>query len=98
MPADERDAEQAKKTQWIAIGVAGFGVFVSALLMVFYVRPYQVATGTLLDGNRLDWLTGEVFLSLGWAALFVPVGVVAYKLVGRSYARDENPEVPNQPR
>ena len=66
--------------------------------MVFYVRPYQFASGTLRDGNRLDWLTGEVFLSLGWAALFVPLGVVAYKLIGRSYARDEDPEAPSQPR
>jgi len=89
LPAEERDAEQAKKTQWAAIGVAVFGVFVSALLIVFYVLPYQAATGTLRDGNRLDWLTGEALLSLGWAVLFVPWGIAAYKMVGRFYGTDE---------
>ncbi len=85
LPAEERDAGQAKKTQWAAIGVAVFGVFVSAVLMVFYVLPYQSATGTLRDGNQLDWLTAEALLALGWAALFVPLGIAAYKMIGRSY-------------
>jgi sodium/pantothenate symporter len=98
LPADERDTVQAKKTQWAAIGVAAFGVFVSAMLIAFYALPYQRATGTLRDGNRLDWLTGEALLSLGWAVLFVPWGIAAYKMVGRSYATDEHPEPPGQPR
>ena len=92
LPAEERDAEQAKKTQWAAIGVAVFGVFVSALLIVFYVLPYQSATGTLRDDNQIDWLTGEALLSLGWAALFVPWGIAAYKMIGRSYGTDEQPK------
>jgi sodium/pantothenate symporter len=92
LPADERDPVQAKKTQRAAIGVAVFGVFVSAALIAFYVLPYQIATGTLRDGNRLDWMTGEALLSLGWALIFVPWGIAAYKMVGRSYATDEQPE------
>ena len=92
LPAEERNVEQAKKTQWAAIGVAVFGVFVSALLIVFYVLPYQSATGTLRDDNQLDWLTGEALLSLGWAALFVPWGIAAYKMIGRSYGTDEQPK------
>ena len=54
-----------------------FGVLVSAALIAFYVRSYQFATGTLREGNRLDWLTGESLLSLGWAVLFVPCGIAA---------------------
>jgi sodium/pantothenate symporter len=92
LPADERDTEQTKKTQRAAIGVAVLGVFVSTVLIVFYVLPYQSATGTLRDGNRLDWLSGEAILSLVWAVLFVPWGVAAYKLIGRSYATDEHRE------
>ena len=72
--------------------MAVFGVFVSALLIVFYVLPYQSATGTLRDDNQIDWLTGEALLSLGWAALFVPWGIAAYKMIGRSYGTDEQPK------
>ena len=70
---------------------------VSTLLIAFYALPYQIATGTLRDGNRLDWWTGEALLSLGWAVLFVPWGIAAYKMVGRAYGTDEHPETPSQP-
>jgi Na+/proline symporter len=95
---DERDDEQAKKTRWAAIGVAIFGVFTSVALIAIYVRPYQAATGTLRDGDRLDWLTGEALLSLGWAAIYVPLGIAACKMIGRSYAKRGQSEAPNQPR
>jgi len=89
LPAEERDAEQTRITQWAAIGVAVFGAVVSAFLIAFYVLPFQSATDTLRDGGRLDWLTGEALLALGWAVLYVPWGVAAYKMIGRSYGADE---------
>jgi Na+/proline symporter len=98
LPAHERNAEQTKNTQWAAIGVSLFGVFVSAMLIAFYVLPYQFATGTLRDGNRLDWLSSEAILALGWAVLFVPCGIAAYKMIGRSYATDEHPTASGPPR
>jgi len=85
LPDEDRDAYQAKRTQWAAIAVAVFGVCVSAVLIIFYVYPYQSATGTLLAGNQLDWFTAEALLALSWAALFVPWGITAYKMIGRSY-------------
>jgi len=66
-----------------------FGAAVSVLLITFYVLPFQSATGALRDGGRLDWLTGEALLALGWAVLYVPWGVAAYKMIGRSYRADE---------
>ncbi len=85
LPEEERDAEQAKRTQWAAIAVAVFGVCVSALLIIYYVHPYQSATGTLRAGRQLDWFTAEALLSLAWAGHFVPCGITAYKMIGRSY-------------
>jgi hypothetical protein len=35
-------------------------------------------------GGRLDWGAGEAILALAWAGLFVPWGIMAYKMVGRS--------------
>jgi Na+/proline symporter len=85
LPDEERDAGQASRTQWAAIAVAVFGASVSALLITYYVWPYQSATGTLRAGGRLDWFTAEALLSLAWAALFVPCGITTYKMIGRSY-------------
>ncbi len=85
LPDEERDSRQARRTQWAAVAVAVFGVCVSALLIIYYVYPYQSATETLRAGKQLDWLTAEALLSLAWAGLFVPWGIAAYKMIGRSY-------------
>jgi sodium/pantothenate symporter len=86
VPEEDRDAEQARRTQWSAIGVSLCGVLLTAALLLFYVLPYQRATGTLRAGGRLDWWTGEALLAMAWAGLFVPWGIMAYKMVGQSYA------------
>lgn len=86
VPNQERSVRQAKRTQWAAIAVILFGITVSVWQLIYYVYPYQSATGTLAIGNQLDWFTIEVFLALGWAGIFIPWGVVAYKTIARSYA------------
>lgn len=88
LPADERDAAQTRRTQWAALSVAGLGVFVTLILLVFYAWPYQVATGTLRNGSQFDWLTGESILAMSWALMFVPLGLFAYKMIGRAYGGD----------
>jgi sodium/pantothenate symporter len=89
MPADERDARQVRWTQGAAIAVAACGVLLSWLLIVFYVMPFQEARGVLLEGDRLDWSSGEALLALAWAALYVPCGVGACWVIGRSYGHAE---------
>jgi len=84
-PAGERDVRQTRWTQGAAIGVAASGLLLSCLLIVFYVMPFQEAKGVLLEGERLDWRSGEALLALGWAALYVPCGVGACWVIGRSY-------------
>jgi hypothetical protein len=37
------------------------------MLLLFYVLPYQRATGTLHEGGRLDWWTAEALLAMAWA-------------------------------
>jgi sodium/pantothenate symporter len=86
VPEEDRDDQQTKATQWSAIGVAVSGIFLTGMLLVFYVLPYQKTTGTLRDGGGLDWWTGETLLAMMWAGLFVPWGIMAYKMVGRSYS------------
>ena len=98
LPAEERDPGQTKRTQRVAIWVVVFGGSVSAALIVLYVLPYQLATGTVGSGQGLDWWTGEALASLGWAAIYVPWGIAAYKLIGRSYGRDDPPPSGVDPR
>ena len=59
------------------------------MLINFYVIPYQAITETLIDGQQVDWLTGEAFFALTWAVLFSIFGILAYRVIVRSYAPRE---------
>ena len=85
IPQHECNVKQVKKSQKIAMTVIIFGVLMSILQLVYYVYPYQLATDTLNANNQLDWLTMESFLALGWAGIFVPWGIITYKMIGSSY-------------
>jgi sodium/pantothenate symporter len=89
VPEEDRDAAQTRKTQRSALGVAVVGVFVTSMLLRFYVLPYQEATGTLSESGGLNWWRGETVLALTWTVLFVPWGVLAYKMIGRSYSSEK---------
>ncbi len=87
VPDEDRDARQSAKTQRSALGVAVCGALLSALLLRFYVLPYQRVTGALRADGGIDWWSGEALLAMAWAGLFVPWGIMAYKMVGHSYAK-----------
>jgi len=91
IPDEDRDTAQARKTQRSAIAVSLTGISLTAILLLFYVLPYQQATDTLREGGRLDWWTVETWLALTWAGLFVPWGIMAYKMVGHSYSNKRPP-------
>ncbi|NQY63802.1 MAG: sodium:solute symporter family protein [Alteromonadaceae bacterium] len=86
-PDKERCKKQAKRTQWAAIAVIVFGISLSVLQLTYYVYPYQSATGTLATGELINWFSIETFLALCWAGIFVPFGIITYKIIGRSYAK-----------
>ena len=85
IPPEEIDNKQTKRTQWAAIAVALFGLAGTVIQLIYYVYPYQSATGTLAAGGGLNWFTAEAVLALCWAGIFVPWGVIAYRTIGRSY-------------
>ncbi|MCP3673998.1 MAG: sodium:solute symporter family protein [Gammaproteobacteria bacterium] len=84
-PSEEIDSKQTKRTQWAAIAIAIFGIAVTVIQLIYYVYPYQLATGTLTVGQGIDWFTAEALLALGWAGIFVPWAIVSYRIIGRSY-------------
>jgi sodium/pantothenate symporter len=93
-PESERDPVKTRGTQWAALSVAALGVVVTVMMMVLYVWPYQVATGTLLDGDRLNWFSGESIMAMSWSFLFVPLGLMTYRMIGRAYGGAPQDDAP----
>lgn len=51
------------------------------------MRPFQEANGRLLPDGGIDWLTGEALMPLTWIALTLPMGLMAYRSVRKSYSQ-----------
>ena len=63
-----------------------------------YASPFELLIAVILSAQATDTSvnqatrelfakanTPEALLALGWAVLFVPWGIAAYKMIGRSY-------------
>jgi sodium/pantothenate symporter len=86
-PADEI-SHRRTRTTIIAPIVLLFvnGVLSPLLLTIYYVLPYQRATGTLRPDGSLDWATGEMALMVSWSIIWISVGVFAIRYVRRAYS------------
>jgi sodium/pantothenate symporter len=86
-PAEEISAARTRITLWApAVLLIINGLLMPFLLIRFYVRPYQNATGTLLADGSLNWFTGETILALSWCAVYVVLGLFAARVIRREYA------------
>lgn len=61
------------------------GVLLPVLLTVYYVLPYQRATGSLAPGGLLDWATGEMALMVSWSVIWIALGVFTMRYIKRAY-------------
>ena len=61
------------------------GFVLPILLTVYYVLPYQRATGTLTPAGSLDWATGEMALMVSWSAIWIALGVFAIGYILKAY-------------
>ena len=86
LPNEETTPGKLRFTLATSAALVVYGVFMSVVLITIYVRPYQEATGRLLPDGSLDWATGEAILALGWAILIVPMGLLAWRVIKKSYA------------
>jgi len=69
-----------------AVLIAVNGVVLPVLLTVYYVLPYQRATGTLAPGGSLDWATGEMALMVSWSVIWIALGIFAIRYILKAYA------------
>ena len=66
--------------------LVGYGLTMPWLLLHYYVRPYQVGTGLLTSAGHINWQYAEPWFALGPAVLHVPLGLLAWVVIGRRYS------------
>ena len=66
--------------------LVGYGLTMPWLLLHYYVRPYQVGTGLLTSAGHINWQYAEPWFALGPAVLLVPLGLLAWVVIGRRYS------------
>ena len=62
------------------------GLLAPVLLTVYYVIPYQRATGALRPDGSPDWATGEMALMASWSVIWITVAVFALAYIHKAYA------------
>lgn len=85
-PADEISERKTRSTYLAPAFLIANGLIMPFVLIHYYIRPYQSATGTLLADGSLNWLTGEVMLALCWCVIYVPLGVFAIRVIRKAYS------------
>ena len=90
-PADELDVNKTRTTLLTPVLLIANGIIMPVLLIIYYVLPYQRATGMLLPDGSLNWATGEVALVLSWSLIWVSLGLFASHYIRKAYAPIKSP-------
>jgi sodium/pantothenate symporter len=85
-PAVEIDRKKTRTTLLAPVLLIANGLIMPFLLIRYYVRPYQSATGTLTAEGSLDWFAGEVVLAMSWFVVYVSLGLFAIRMIRREYS------------
>jgi Na+/proline symporter len=85
-PAEELDHARTRLTLVPAALLVLNGLVAPFILITYYIRPYQRATGMLMPDGSLNWFTGEVALALAWCVIYVSLGVFAMWFIRKAYA------------
>lgn len=84
-PPEEINAGRTQATLWAPILVIANGLVMPFVLLHWYVRPYQSATGTLLPDGGIDLLTGEALFAMSWFVVYVALGIYAMRVIRDDY-------------
>ena len=85
-PADEISEKRTKTTLLAPALLMANGVIMPFLLITYYVRPFQRATGTLSPDGSLDWFAGESILAISWFGVYVTLGIFAFRIIRNAYS------------
>lgn len=85
-PIDEI-SEKKTRMSMLAPGILIVsGMIMPALLINFYVRPFQSTRGALSPDGSLDWFTGEAMLAISWAFVYIALGLFAIRVIRNGYS------------
>jgi hypothetical protein len=84
-PSEEQSAKESKVTMRFIYGVALFGIGTAALMLYFYVAPFQRSMIEEGVSFKFDWFTGEALFAYAWAIVFVPLAYLLYRGVRKDY-------------
>ncbi len=94
VPDAERDRRRLKTTLIAPAILVVYGCAMPFVMQHWYVKPYQRGTGEIGADDSINWATGEALLSLTWAAVYIPLGLIVYRIVRRDYAPAAPPLTP----
>jgi sodium/pantothenate symporter len=84
-PPGDRDLRKARRTLIAPLCLVLYGLVTPALLLHFYVAPYQLGTGELLADGSINWNTGEALITLSSGLIYVPLGLLSIWAIRRRY-------------
>ena len=85
-PSDEIDLNKTRVTLWVPTILIIYGCLMPFVMQHWYVKPYQRGTGQIMADGSINWATGEAILSISWALLYVPLGLITYRVIRSSYS------------
>ena len=86
-PADEVERSKVRKTLVAPLVLMIVnGVLAPWFLLEQYLKPYQAATGQLLDDGSLNVWTGEFAAIAAWVVTWVGLGLFSIWYIRRSYS------------
>ncbi|MEL7185445.1 MAG: sodium:solute symporter family protein [Pseudomonadota bacterium] len=80
-PMELSDADAARRTLIWPKVMMGFGVLMTVLMLVFYVRPYQVGAGIIERSYPFVAWSGETLLALMFGGIILTGGWIANRSV-----------------
>ncbi|HEX5787642.1 MAG TPA: sodium:solute symporter family protein [Woeseiaceae bacterium] len=86
VPDEDREPRKIRLTLVAPLVLVVYGIAMTLLMRHYYVRPYQEGTGELASDGSIA-LTGESLLSFGWMLVYVPLGLIVWKIVRDGYRR-----------
>ena len=67
-----------------------YGCVMPALILYFYVKPFQAGADVLGEGGAIDWSQAEPWFALGPALIHIPMGLLAWKIIKNRYTPASN--------
>jgi sodium/pantothenate symporter len=84
-PASDISRSKAIKTLLAPMGLIVYGCTMPYLMLRFYVIPYQIGTGEILQDGSVNWDTPEALITLTIFFLHVPLALMAMKVIWNRY-------------